>query len=235
MLLAQKKIFCINFHNPSIIYFERHIEFFSKNGFKFISLDVLKAYLIDNIKIPQASVMITFDDGWQDNMRLLPIVEKYNIPVCFFLNTNETENRKCHGKICKVITRPDLIELVKKSYISIGSHTHSHLVATEVPPGLLENEISVNISLLKQWSGKKIFAFAYPEGKYNQEVIKVLQKLGLEMAFTINSGYLNSKQNLYLLPRFGVTERSFDESICKITGLWNEVFHKKELSKLITE
>ena len=48
---------------------------------------------IDKSKIPRKALIITFDDGHIRNYEILPVINKYNIPVTIFLcssiiNTN---------------------------------------------------------------------------------------------------------------------------------------------------
>ncbi|MBC7396951.1 MAG: polysaccharide deacetylase family protein, partial [Bdellovibrionales bacterium] len=55
--------------------------------------------LIDHVrnqrKLPKASVMVTFDDGYSDNAELaLPVLKEHKIPAIFFISTHSIENRE---------------------------------------------------------------------------------------------------------------------------------------------
>ena len=63
--------------------FEKFIEYFYKNDYIFISYDKIINGLDENKKY----IMLTFDDGYYNNINVLPILEKYNIPSLFFVST----------------------------------------------------------------------------------------------------------------------------------------------------
>ena len=54
----------------------------------FIDLDVFYAIVVDGKKLPQKRVVfLSFDDGWRSNLQLLPVIEKYNVPITIFVST----------------------------------------------------------------------------------------------------------------------------------------------------
>ncbi len=71
--------------------FERQIKFLSKN-YNLISFDHLKQAMNAEIKLPQKSVIITFDDGYKDNyINAFPILQKYGASATFFLTLDFVE------------------------------------------------------------------------------------------------------------------------------------------------
>ena len=57
---------------------------FRKKGYKFISGSDLHSSLEPNDKY----IMLTFDDGYANNARLIPLLEALEVPVTWFLSTN---------------------------------------------------------------------------------------------------------------------------------------------------
>ena len=92
-ILSVSNITPIYFHNPSKQLFERCIQWLKGNGFTFISTDQLVDILRGRMDAPRGATWITFDDGWKENIsNVIPIIEKFNIPVTFFISTEPVEN-----------------------------------------------------------------------------------------------------------------------------------------------
>ena len=67
--------------------FERQVKFLVKN-YNLISFDHLKQAVNAEIRLPQRSLIITFDDGYKDNYtNAFPLLQKYGAPATFFLTT----------------------------------------------------------------------------------------------------------------------------------------------------
>jgi peptidoglycan/xylan/chitin deacetylase (PgdA/CDA1 family) len=90
-LKKQKAIIAIFDHDPTTKQFEKYIQWLLKSGFEFISLEQLIANLEGNNTIESAKIWFTLDDGWRNNLKLLAVIEKYQIPVTIFISTYAIE------------------------------------------------------------------------------------------------------------------------------------------------
>lgn len=80
------------FHAPSKDFFESCVEWLSKNGFHFISVNELEEIINEQKPFPKGAVVITIDDGWQSNLdNIVPIADKYKVPVEIFVSTEVVE------------------------------------------------------------------------------------------------------------------------------------------------
>lgn len=67
-------------------HFAEHLEILRKKGYS-VSLQQLVSFLHDG-DLPQRSAVITFDDGYADNLHIAkPLLESYEVPVTFFITT----------------------------------------------------------------------------------------------------------------------------------------------------
>lgn len=83
--LNKNKITIISYHNPSYSILEKHLEYLNSK-YNSISIDDLYEYYYSKkIKsLPNNSLIITFDDGYQQNAELLPLFIHYKVkPVIY--------------------------------------------------------------------------------------------------------------------------------------------------------
>ncbi len=81
-----KKFPILMYHEISEELFETHLRYL-KTKYSLISMEQLLYYKNSGFELPENSMIITFDDGWQSNYTLLPTIKKESIPVTIFLTT----------------------------------------------------------------------------------------------------------------------------------------------------
>ncbi|MPQ46328.1 polysaccharide deacetylase family protein [Marinifilum sp. N1E240] len=78
-------VLSIYFHNPSPVLFKSIVRFLKAYQFKFISEKEYLEIVEESYSILERMVFISFDDGWKGNLKLIKTIEKYQIPVSFFI------------------------------------------------------------------------------------------------------------------------------------------------------
>lgn len=109
-----KGILSIYFHNPPIKLFEKCIQCISKKGYRFIAIDELLTIYKTQNNLNEKLALITFDDGWQGNLKLVPILEKYKVYCTFFIVTEAIENGNFWWEYVKYSAKKKSIESLKK-------------------------------------------------------------------------------------------------------------------------
>lgn len=67
------------------------VEYYLSHGYTFVSpLDILKG-----LKSEGRYVLLTFDDGYANNMHVLPVLKEYKTPAVFFVSTEHVKQNKC--------------------------------------------------------------------------------------------------------------------------------------------
>lgn len=74
----------IYFHNPTPAAFERVIKWAKKQGYTFIRISDMLEYMRSGEKAKGRQMLVTFDDAWRSNLDLIPIIEKYQVPITIF-------------------------------------------------------------------------------------------------------------------------------------------------------
>jgi len=67
------------------------ILYFQQAGYEFPSPDKLTTELAPNGKY----VLITFDDGYFNNLRMLPLMQELGVPAVFFISTTNVQRQEC--------------------------------------------------------------------------------------------------------------------------------------------
>ncbi len=119
----------------------------------------------------------------------------------FFLNTYaETQRHFC------LLTCAELQQLAAAG-MTIGAHTLTHPVLTQLPPELAWKEITESRTRLESSLGRQIWAFAYPFGdatSVSPSVVAMAKQAGFDAAFLNIGGGLGTSLPLHSIPRVHV-------------------------------
>jgi peptidoglycan/xylan/chitin deacetylase (PgdA/CDA1 family) len=70
--------------------FRRFIDHFQRHSYTFVS----QANLVRGLRPGGRYVFVTFDDGYYNNVRALPVLNEFNVPATFFISTNYVKEGK---------------------------------------------------------------------------------------------------------------------------------------------
>ena len=209
------KVLVLNYHKVDNTFislavrpddFDKQMQYLSDNGYNTITPDELYDSLAGNKELPENPVLITFDDGYEDNYTtMLPIIEKYNMKAVVYMVTNDI------GK-SGYLTWDELRDMQERG-VEIGSHTANHQPLTKLERDKQIEEMHLS-KLLMEWNGiKTVFSFSYPNGAYDENMPMLLQENEYLTAVTGDAGLNTMTTNPYLLqrlniprPRFGLLE-----------------------------
>jgi len=180
---------------------------YKHHNFEFISVSEL-AERVENNTVKHKFVVVTLDDGYQDNLtHALPIFEKYNVPFCIFITKNYIQQ----GYLpYMMLNEQQVLQLSKHPLCTIGSHTLSHPQLSKLSEQQQYLEIKDCIIWLENLTHKKVDIFAFPSGSYNKTTLKILQQIGITIAFAAWGGAIRDYKNLNILtmPRVIITQNS---------------------------
>lgn len=173
--------------------FEAEMKYLQKAGYRVISFGVLERYLDNGASLPRQSIIISFDDCWEDQFTFaFPILKKYHYTATFFIITNYINQRD--------FMTWDQVHQLSSAGMTIGSHSRSHPFLDRITdPDKLESEIGESKQIIEQHLGKQIHEFAYPYGAFDQRVIALAKKMGYSSARADYPGILHSNNDRYSL------------------------------------
>lgn len=124
------------------------------------------------------------------------------------------------------ITENELIALMNNPLVNIHSHTVTHPILTNCTEEEQVAELISSKEYLQARANDKIYAFSYPNGDYNDEVIRNVQNAGYELAFTTEPRHIKrrDKKALFTLPRVAInTNGGYYENLSKIVTIWQRI------------
>lgn len=140
------------FVSPSRL--EQQLQAIVEGGYTAITFEDLDR--IDQIEKP---VMLTFDDGYDDNYsELFPLLKQYNLKATVFIIVDDL------GKSHK-LTEEQVKEMSDSGLVSIQSHTMSHNYLNQMYEARLIHEHYDSMVALARITGKQPFVMCYPTGK----------------------------------------------------------------------
>ncbi len=159
------------FVSPSEL--EKQLQALQEGGYTPITFEDL-----DRIEEIEKPVMLTFDDGYDDNYtELFPLLKKYNMKATVFVITNDV------GIIHK-LTEAQIREMSESGLVSIQSHTMSHSFLAGLYGDYLHREHYGSMLKLARITGKQPFVLCYPTGvnsDYSRTVTAQYYEFGLCM------------------------------------------------------
>lgn len=194
-------------HNLSISssVFEKQLLFFKNNDFNF-----LKSEDLDNSEklFNKKSVLITFDDGLEDNFTIAaPILIEYNIPAIFFIPIYFV-GEKFIREDFNCMDWDQIRELAKNPLFEIGSHGLSHRKLTKLSVEEVKNEAEKSKEILEKELGIVVKSFAFPFGRYTKGMLNIFKDAGYSFIFTTEQKRISANDSLLELPRFGINDFS---------------------------
>ncbi len=130
---------------------------------------------------------LSFDDGVEQDIRLVSIMKARGITGTFNLNSGlfREENAPYSHPLIRRLPQTELVDLFAGSDMEIAVHGMKHPNWTELPPETALLDIIEDRKNLERIFQKPIRGCAYPYGAYNETVVRQLQAAGIRYARTV--------------------------------------------------
>ena len=152
--------------------FKEHIQIIRDSGYEIVS----------KINKPTGQIEISFDDGFLGIYKNINVIKELDIPIQLFIITSNLDAPN-------YINKSQLLELNSFSQITISSHTHKHSILNRVSVSEIEMELETSKKNLEKILGKNINSLCFPEGKFNNKVIKIAKKMGYSNLYASIPGF----------------------------------------------
>ncbi|MDF2984824.1 MAG: hypothetical protein K0R50_334 [Eubacterium sp.] len=223
--------------------FEEQIKALSEAGYTGITVNQMTDYVEKGIELPEKPVLITFDDGYLSNYKLAyPILKKYNLKATIFVigvSVGKDTYKDTGKPITPHFTYEQAKEMLDSGLIDIQSHTFDMHQWADFEKGkarsnilplegdkenayldLLKKDILQSGNGIKDGTGNKVTALAYPLGKYSTLTEVFLSRMDIKATVTTKAGtntiIKGLPQSLRAMKRFGITENISSEQLIKM-------------------
>lgn len=190
---------------------------------------VLPADLAANWKwgkpLPIKPIIITFDDGHRDSLKLAEsILKQYEFEGIAYLITSlvsEDEAKPCLFEETPCITWPEVRKMQRRGVIAFGGHGHEHKnLAAEADPSPLIVEC---MKQLKK-HGVGADSFCYPYGQYKPATSEAVKKAGFTTAVACEDKFARTggaATDFFSLPRISVMGGKHEFAVTRLEGPQN--------------
>lgn len=167
---------------------------------------------LDNGMPSRVSTVITFDDGYRDNLlHALPVLRRLNLPATIFVTTAFCGQSMRHQRYPKEdgqmhLNWDEVRQLAETPGISIGSHTVTHPYLQRVSTEQVRSEVGDSRKQIEDQIGRSVEFFCYPSGDAGPREMNLAREAGYRASVTVHPGLNRPGIDLQALRRTEITQ-----------------------------
>jgi peptidoglycan/xylan/chitin deacetylase (PgdA/CDA1 family) len=205
--------------NPTTVpteVFAGQMELLARLGYRPVSLESVRDHYLEGAPLPPGAVLITFDDGYRDNLEnALPVLRAHRYPAVLFVPIAYLDDGRPlpHEELLVTlgVRNPTLdwdeLAELEAGGVRIESHGIGHWPLSALDPAEATREIALSKLRLEERLGREVDAFAYVKGSqadYRPEHASLVQQAGYKLAFTSVSGGNGPESDRFRLRRYNI-------------------------------
>lgn len=173
------------FTTPALLAFQ--VRLLRLAGYRFSTLQ-------DAIGMPGKRAVVTFDDGYRDNIEMAaPVLGRLGVPATVFVVSSDVgrtgvqwdeSGDKLPGDL---MDWDDLLRLRDRGW-EIGSHGHRHVHMARRPADEQAENVRLGRETIERRLGVAPRSFAYPHGSFTDITVDIAKEAGFRCAVTAIRG-----------------------------------------------
>lgn len=194
--------------------FRAHLDYLAAAGYTTITLDDLLYALVQGSVLPEKPVILTFDDGYEDNFtNAFPILRQHNMVAHFFIINEFASNRRAG-----YLNWEQMKEMAAAGQ-RFGSHSRDHPDLSNKSIDYLVWQALGGKEAIEEHLGYHPRWIAYPSGKYDDQTIAVYKSAGYWGGLTTQQGATHTSDGLFELRRVRVRGSHTAEDLAMLLAL----------------
>jgi peptidoglycan/xylan/chitin deacetylase (PgdA/CDA1 family) len=185
-------------------------------GYQVVDLEAVLAHYAQRAPLPPGAVLITFDDGYRDNLaNAAAVLERHGYPAVLFVPIGYVDEARplpheerlaANGLVNGTLEWDELADLERRG-IRVESHGISHRPLADLEVDEAAREIIISKLRLEERLGRPVRAFSYVKGSeahYRPVHLSLIKQAGYDVAFTSISGANSAATDPLQLHRYNV-------------------------------
>lgn len=189
--------------------FRQQLAYLKLAGFRVISMAEAYEGLFGGGVIAPRSVVLTFDDGYQDfHDHAWPALQEYGFPATVFLISGligqPARWQTDFERIAPLMDAPTIRRLQDEG-VHFGSHAVNHDRLPQLDTEAVRHEVFDSKAALQDLLGREVSHFCYPYGEYDQRARDFVEQAGYQTGLTCIRGAANFADNPFEIPRKAIS------------------------------
>lgn len=217
VIFAYHRIDEHNFPLTNILFdeFNAHIAEIQDGGYHPAGLPEIIDAFRNNTPLPDKTISLTFEGGHKSIMdKAVPLLLEKNIPFTIFVASDMIERDPD-----SYISWAQLRTLARHNFVTIGIHPATYQSIANLSEQEARAQINRAKSVFQKEMGFAPLYFSYPFGELNEKVKLMIEQSDFQAAFGLQSGVAHAGADIFMLPRFAMTEGYSDINRFQLTAL----------------
>ncbi len=200
---------------------ESQIMNLKQRGFEFVTFK----NLAEGVR-PKKPVILTFDDGYEDNYQnLLPLLKRHNAKAVIYALVDRAVRNNCWDMIkgepeAPLMNDAQLLECHQSGLVEIGSHGLRHQHLPQLSDDEVRQEVFDSKLVLEKLLSDEVVSFAYPYGDYGDREAELVREAGYCFGVATVSGPVKMADDLMRVRRITMFPNTKASKFWRKTSGW---------------
>lgn len=195
--------------------FESHIAELKSGNYHVLPISDIITALKTGTKLPDPSIGITFDGAHRNTISYAaPLLLKAGLPFTIFVSTDAMDSEEGDS-----LHWDDLQKLARNELVTIGLHPAAYQRLYDKDQAEIARQLNKALARYREEFDTEATLFAYPFGEISEIYRQTVERQGFLAAFGQQSGVAYAGADMFMLPRFSMTEPYGDIERFRLTAL----------------
>ena len=187
--------------------FKEQLSYLRDNGYSTLTGGALASLLIGGAPVPPRTVVLTFDDGFEDFHRYaMPALVEHGFTATVFVTTGWVQDADFGSDVRRpahMLSWSQVAEAATAG-MEVGAHSCEHPQLDQIPASRLRDELYASKAALEDKLQIPVPGLAYPYGYSNPLVREMSRKADYSYGYAVRNMLTNPGSDVFRLPRLTV-------------------------------